>query len=80
MNDQDAAVFSGSQGNAIPIPAQLTDSLKRHQQNLAALIVSLRSAGLDESTIESNVHEIVRSYEAELMVAIKALVRADDNA
>ena len=60
----------------IDIPPELKESVTRHHQHLAALVVSLRSAGLDEALIEASVHQLIASYETELMTAIKALMKA----
>ena len=57
------------------IPEALQESLQRHRQHLAKLIMDLKSAGLSETQIETSVCVIVESYKQELLRAIKALVR-----
>ena len=59
----------------IEIPAALLPSLNRHRENLARLVLSLQSLGLDEKQIESSVSVIIASYKDELISAIKAIVR-----
>ncbi len=59
----------------LEIPAELQSSLDRHRQNLARLIVSLKSAGLSEEQIESSVSVVVASYKDELTRAIKMMMR-----
>ena len=61
------------------IPVELKESVTRHQRHLAALVVSLRSAGLDRALIEASVHQLMSSYEIELMTAIKALMKTPDH-
>lgn len=58
----------------LEIPEALQQSLQRHRDNLARLIVNLQSAGLSEQQIDSSVSVIVESYKEELLRAIKALV------
>lgn len=56
------------------IPTELRASVRRHQQHLSALIVSLRAAQVEESLIEASVQQLVDSYRLELTAAIRALV------
>ena len=63
----------------VAIPVELEESVARHQRHLAALVVSLRSAGLGEALIEASVHQLLSSYETELMTAIKALMKEADH-
>ncbi|UZK65880.1 hypothetical protein [Sphingomonas sp. M1-B02] len=56
----------------IEIPAELLDSVNRHQANLAALIASLQAAGLQHAMIEASVRTLVDSYASELTAAIQA--------
>lgn len=56
------------------VPNALQESLRRHREHLARLIVSLQSAGVSETQIEASVSAIVASYKAELMEAIKSMV------
>ena len=59
----------------LEIPAPLQESLDRHRNHLAELVVNLRSAGLDEAQIERSVSTIIESYRQELMRAMKAMAR-----
>lgn len=59
----------------LPVPEALQDSLRRHREHLMRLIVSLQSAGVSEAQIEASVSTIVASYKAELMEAIKSMVK-----
>jgi hypothetical protein len=59
----------------IAVPVVLEDSLRRHRENLTRLVVSLQSAGVSEAQIEASVTAIVASYKAELMEAIKSMVK-----
>ena len=57
------------------LPPELRASVQRHQAHLAALVDSLRAAGVDEGTIEASVRQLVESYGEELAVALRAFVR-----
>lgn len=59
----------------VEIPPELEESLQRHRENLARLIISLRSAGISEAQIEESVSIIVASYKVELMEALKTFMR-----
>lgn len=63
----------------LEIPAELLDSVVRHQNHLAALIASLRDAGLDEQTVEASVRTLVDSYADELTVAIRGMMKGTDD-
>jgi hypothetical protein len=58
----------------LEIPEVLQQSLARHRENLARLVVSLQSAGLNDQQIETSVSVMVESYKEELLRAIRALV------
>jgi hypothetical protein len=60
------------------IPVALQASVERHRANLARLITSLRRAGIGDSQIEASVSAVIASYKADLVVAIKFLVKGDD--
>jgi hypothetical protein len=55
------------------IPEELQQVASRHQQHVAELITRLQSAGLDDRLIEQSVDQLIASYRAELMGAVKAL-------
>lgn len=55
------------------IPDELREVASRHQQHVADLISKLQSAGLDDQLIERSVDQLIASYRAELMEAVRAL-------
>ncbi len=59
----------------LDIPPELEPSLERHRQNLARLVMSLRSAGVDDTQIEESVTVAVASYRDELVHAMKRMAR-----
>jgi len=59
----------------LEIPVELEESLQRHREHLARLVVSLRSAGIKDAQIEESVSVIVASYKDELISAMKRMVR-----
>jgi excinuclease UvrABC helicase subunit UvrB len=61
----------------LEIPEILQESLQRHRENLAKLVLNLHSAGLRESEIEASVVVIVDSYKQELLRAVRALVQVN---
>ena len=64
-----------STAEPLEIPAELLDSVHRHQTHLAALIVSLRAAGVDEEMVDASIRTLVDSYANDLTVAIRAMVK-----
>ena len=64
----------------LDIPAELLDSVRRHQSHLASLVASLRAAGLSEDMVDSSVRTLVDSYAEELTVAVRGLMRAAPHA
>jgi cell division FtsZ-interacting protein ZapD len=58
----------------LTVPAELQESVERHQRHLAALVQSLRAAGVDETVIEASVSQLLESYRDELTAAMRALV------
>jgi hypothetical protein len=66
--------------NAPPldIPADLMESVRRHQANLAALVESLRAAGVDEAMVEASIRGLVDSYADELTRAVRQMLKAVD--
>lgn len=61
------------------IPHELQESVQRHQRHLAALVGSLRAAGVGEDMIEASVSQLLESYRNELTAAMRALVMAGSN-
>jgi hypothetical protein len=59
----------------LDIPPQLEANLQRHREHLSRLVVTLRSAGIDEQQIEDSVSAIVDSYKTELIRTMKEMVR-----
>jgi hypothetical protein len=57
----------------VQIPDKLREVATRHQQHVAQLIESFRAAGLDDQVIERSVDQLIASYRAELMEAVRAL-------
>ncbi|MGK6321753.1 hypothetical protein ACMGDM_01565 [Sphingomonas sp. DT-51] len=64
-----------SNAEPLEIPGELLASVNRHQANLAALVASLRAAGVQEQMVESSVRTLVDSYADELTMAIRELVK-----
>lgn len=60
----------------LDIPAELLDSVRRHQSHLASLVASLRAAGLSEEMVDASVRTLVDSYAEELTVAVRGLMKA----
>jgi hypothetical protein len=58
----------------LEIPAELLDSVHRHQANLASLMASMRSAGLDDDMVNASVRTLIDSYAAELGAAIRTMM------
>ena len=54
------------------------ESVRRHQANLAALVESLRAAGVDENMVEASIRGLVDSYADELTRAVRQMLKADD--
>jgi hypothetical protein len=61
--------------HGMEIPAELEHSLQRHREHLARLVMSLRSAGVNEAQIEESISVMVASYKDELIRTIKRMVR-----
>jgi hypothetical protein len=59
----------------LEIPAELLESVSRHQANLAGLVRSLRAAGLDEEMVEKSVRTLIDSYADELTAAIRSMMK-----
>jgi len=59
----------------LDIPPELEESLQRHRQHLARLVIDLRCAGVQEAQIEHSVSVIVDSYKEELIRAMKRMMR-----
>ena len=56
------------------VPPELQESVQRHQRHLAALVESLRAAGLGDEVIEESVGQLLESYRQELTAAMRALM------
>ena len=65
-----------SAATALEIPAELHDSVARHQAHLSELVASLRAAGLQDAMIDTSVRTLVDRYADELATAIRAMGRA----
>ena len=61
----------------LDIPAELLDSVMRHQSHLASLLASLRAAGLPEDMVESSIRTLVDSYADELTVAVRGMMKVE---
>jgi len=59
----------------IEIPDALQDVARRHRRHVAQLVSSLRAFGVDDRMIDRSVDELVGSYKAELVTAMKTLKR-----
>jgi hypothetical protein len=57
------------------IPLALQESVLRHQKHLAALVESLRAAGVGEDMIDASVDQLLDSYRNELTAAVRVLVK-----
>lgn len=56
----------------LDMPEQLRAVAARHEQHVTKLVVQLRSFGMEEEAIQRSVDELIESYRAELVSAIKA--------
>lgn len=76
-------IANADPGGWVPVksdlPPELQASVQRHQEHLAALVVSLRAAGVDEGLIDASVKQLLTSYGAELTEAMRTLVRRPAN-
>lgn len=61
------------------LPPELRESVRRHQEHLGALVVSLRAAGVNEGVIATSVQQLMVSYGIELTEAIQSLVLGHRN-
>jgi hypothetical protein len=57
----------------IEIPEQLREVAARHEQHITELVSQLSSYGMDAEAIERSVDQLIGSYRAELLQAMKAL-------
>lgn len=53
------------------IPAEIVPVLREHYRNLLALTKALQAAGRSQDEIRSDVHLLIRSYEAKILEAIR---------
>jgi hypothetical protein len=74
MRDRDSAALREDPFHDLEIPVELEESLQRHREHLARLVVTLRSAGVDDAQIEESVSVIVASYKDELVRAMKRMI------
>lgn len=54
----------------IRVPSRLGEAVMRHRDHVAALVSSIRTAGLDEAAIRGGVDRLVEQYRGELAAAI----------
>ncbi|MDB5714472.1 MAG: hypothetical protein JWO15_1869 [Sphingomonadales bacterium] len=66
--------------NLYDLPVELVACAARHQQHLSNLITSFRAVGLDEETIAGHVHQLVLSYETELLAAVQETLKGQSDA
>jgi hypothetical protein len=59
----------------LDVPPQLEESLARHRMHLADLIRTMKTAGVSEERIEESISELIASYKAELLAAIRSMKR-----
>lgn len=57
----------------VDLPGELRGAVERHQRNIAELVVSLRSVGMTEASIQQSTDQLLESYRPELERAISAL-------
>lgn len=57
----------------VEVPVELQRVSERHQQHIAELVTTLRSAGLTEHSIEDAVDRLVASYRSQLLEAVKSI-------
>jgi hypothetical protein len=63
----------------VDLPGELRGAVERHQRNIAQLVLSLRSVGMTEASIQQSTDQLLESYRPELARAIGALgSRAND--
>lgn len=55
------------------IPSELKEVASRHQQHVAELVAKLRSAGMHDDLVERSIDQLIASYRAQLLEAVKAL-------
>lgn len=55
------------------VPAELREVASRHQQHVVELVSKLQMVGMDDNLIERSVDQLISSYRAQLLDAIKAL-------
>ena len=64
-----------SAAEPLEIPAELLDSVMRHQAHLATLIASMRAAGIQDDMVDVSVRTLIDSYADELTVAIRGMMK-----
>ena len=71
---------SRSVNDTYELPLGLAACAARHQQHLCNVIASFRAVGLNEETIENHVHQLVASYETELLAAVREMLKGPADA
>lgn len=57
----------------IEVPPELRDLTLRHQTHIGELVTQLRTVGLDDAAIEAAVDQLIGTYRAQLIDAVKAM-------
>ena len=60
-----------------PLPHVLRANTARHEENLARLAETLRSAGLDEPTVQGSLRTVTASYAEELQSTMRSIIHAE---
>lgn len=61
----------------IDIPDALRPSVERHRANLFNLLQTLKLSGVSTAMIEASTAAVVESYKAELLAAVKNMMKSD---
>ncbi|CAM3406643.1 hypothetical protein PANO111632_17895 [Paracoccus nototheniae] len=59
------------------MPSRLQSITDAHLSRLIALVQTMQAAGIDDSLVRHSIHELVASYEAELVDVMTALAQTD---
>ena len=60
-----------------PLPLVLRANAARHEINLARLAQTLRSAGLDEPSVQESLRTVMASYSEELQTTVRSILGTD---